>query len=251
MKMVEHYLIKEKNLSHAWAKALLKLMNPGVSEIQPLLVIIDGFEQSIPVEDSVIREAVDDSLKRNGMASCHTVANTIFPKCLWNPKIERDFLYKRYLNILKRLRKCPKNKYGLYFERLINFGPENSKVNQIEHIINTYLGGNHRRSALLVSVINPHEDHTNQRRRGFPCLQQVNLLPLGNDGLSITGIYTTQHIYDRAYGNYLGLCRLGHFIAHEIGLELKQMKCFTSIAQLGDIKKYSLSDLGQKMKDNL
>ncbi len=249
--MIEHYLIKEENLSHAWAKAFLKLLSPGVSEIQPLIIIIDGFEGSLPMEDSNIREAVDVSLKRTGMATCHTVANTIFPKSLWNPHIDREVLYKRYLNILERLRKCPKNKYGLYFERLINIGPENSKVNQIEHIINTYLGGNHRRSALLASVINPHEDHTNQRRRGFPCLQQVNLSPFGNEGLSITGIYTTQHIYERGYGNYLGLCRLGHFVAHEIRLELKQMICFTSNAKLGDISKYSVTDLAQKLKNIL
>lgn len=246
--MIDHYLIREQNLSHAWARAFLKLMNPGINEIQPLIIIIDGFEGNIPFEDSDIRESVDDSLKGNGMASCHTVANTIFPKSLWNPNIDREVLYKRYINILGRLRKCSKNKYGLYFERLINFGPETSKVNQIEHIINTYLGGNHRRSALLASVINPHEDHTNQRQRGFPCLQQVSLSPFGNEGLSITGIYTTQHVYERAYGNYLGLCRLGHFIAHEIGLELKQMKCFTSHAKLGNITKNSLSDLAQRMK---
>jgi thymidylate synthase len=249
--MIDYYLIKEENLSHAWTKAFFKLLSPGISEIQPLLIIIDGFDRNIAKEDSDIREAVDDSLKRNGMASCHTVANTIFPKSLWNPNSDREVLYNRYTNILARLRKYPKNKYGLYFERLINIGPENSKVNQIEHIINTYLRGNHRRSALLASIINPHEDHTNQRRRGFPCLQQVNFSRFGNEGLSITGIYTTQHIYERAYGNYLGLCRLGHFIAHEIGLELKQMICFTSNAKLGNILKYSVTDLAQKLKNIL
>ena len=248
--MIEHYLIKEENLSHAWAKAFLKLLSPGVSEIQPLIIIIDGFEGSLPMEDSNIREAVDVSLKRTGMATCHTVANTIFPKSLWNPHIDREVLYKRYLNILERLRKCPKNKYGLYFERLINIGPENSKVNQIEHIINTYLGGNHRRSALLASVINPHEDHTNQRRRGFPCLQQVNFSPFGNEGLSITGMCTTQLYMNVDMVITWDYADWGIW-SPMIGLEFKQMICFTSNAKLGDISKYSVTDLAQKLKNIL
>jgi thymidylate synthase len=246
--MIEHCLIEEQNLSHAWAKAFLKLMSPGVREIQPLLIIINKFESNIPIEDSEIREAVDNSLKRYGKSSCHTVANTIFPKSLWNQNIKRDFLYKRYLEILPRLRKCPKNRYGLYFERLINFGQERPQKNQIEHIIKTYLGGNHRRSALLASIINPYVDHTHQKQRGFPCLQQVSFTPFGNGSLSIIGTYATQHIFERAYGNYLGLCRLGHFMANEMGLELKKMICFTSIAKLG-INKYSVRALEQEVND--
>ena len=44
-------------------------------------------------------------------------------------------------------------------------------------------------------------------------------------------------IAHRAYGNYLGLCHLGHFMAHELGLELVRVNCFIARPELGDITK--------------
>ena len=37
----------------------------------------------------------------------------------------------------------------------------------------------------------------------------------------MTGFYATQYVVERAYGNYLGLCRLGEFMAHEMGLKAR------------------------------
>ena len=44
----------------------------------------------------------------------------------------------------------------------------------------------------------------------------------------MTGFYATQHIVEKAYGNYLGLCRLGQFMAHEMGLRLDRMTCIAT-----------------------
>lgn len=230
--MIKDFVIEEENLSLAWSKAFLQLMEPGIDEIQPLIINITGFQNNIPNEDKEIRKALDDNLLKNGMALCHTVANTIFPISLWNPQKPRHSLYDRYEAILPRLRKCKGNSYGLYFERLILFGSQKHKVNQLEFIIANYKKGM-RRSAFQACILDPYRDHTAQARRGFPCLQQVALAPMGDDGFSIIGIYPTQHIFERAYGNYLGLCRVGHFLANGIGLHLKQMKCITSFAKLG------------------
>ncbi|MFC1677354.1 hypothetical protein ACFL3G_09880 [Planctomycetota bacterium] len=157
------------NLSVAWAKAFLAALEPHMSNLTPLLIRVDNFENGEIKEDEIIRGELDKYLR----SSCNTVANTIFPWSLWNPKIERKQLFERYHNILPLIKKCPANRNGIYFERLIAFGDNGNTFNQLEHIIQTYLRGNHRPSALQAMIFNPLKDHTNQRQRGFPCLQQI------------------------------------------------------------------------------
>jgi hypothetical protein len=41
-----------------------------------------------------------------------------------------------------------------------------------------------------------------------------------------------QYLFERAYGNYLGLARLGEFMAHEMGLRLERVVCFSAVAKL-------------------
>lgn len=135
---------------------------------------------------------------------------------------------------------------GLYFERLIDFGP--NKVNQLRHVIETYKGGNHRRSALQAAIFDPNEDHTNQRQRGFPCLHQVAFTPIESGGLCVTGFYAMQLIFERAYGNYLGLCRLGNFVAHELGMHLERMVCIAAVGKYAQVAKSDLRELEMSIK---
>jgi thymidylate synthase len=104
---------------------------------------------------------------------------------------------------------------------------EGKRRNQLQHVIDTFKRGNKRRSALQASIFNPHVDHTHQPRQGFPCMQHVHFMP-EDDGLIITGVYATQYIFEKAYGNYLGLYHLGKFMAHEMGMKLLQVRCKAS-----------------------
>lgn len=148
----------------------------------------------------------------------------------------------------------PRNRNGTYFERMIAFGSDpgesdSGKINQLEHIISTYTErGNHRRSALQASIFDPAKDHTHQRQRGFPCLHQVSFIPLENDKLAVTGFYATQYLFEKAYGNYLGLHNLGRFMAHELGLELAQLNCIASVVKRGDPTKGSLESLAAELR---
>ena len=240
--------IQDNDLSRAWAQTFLEAMKPGRGEILPLVVTVTGFADGRPAETPAIRCALDDALVKMGKFSCETVASTIFPQSFWNPGESRDRLFERYGHILPRLRKMEtRNRYGLYFERLVAFGSQ--KINQLDHIIQTYQGGNHRRSALQASIFDPSSDHTNQRQRGFPCMQHVIFAPYGDHELAITGFYPTQHLFERAYGNYLGLCNLGRFVAHELGLHLTQMTCVAGVAKIGNVNKGKLRDLLQQLED--
>ena len=56
--------------------------------------------------------------------------------------------------------------------------------------------------------------------------------------------------FERAYGNYLGLCHLGRFMAHEMGLTLSQVVCIATPAAR-DRKKRDLAGLAQQVKSAL
>jgi hypothetical protein len=47
----------------------------------------------------------------------------------------------------------------------------------------------------------------------------------------MNAFYATQYMVERAYGNYVGLCRLGQFVAHEMERHLVRVTCFTGIAE--------------------
>jgi hypothetical protein len=249
--------IAEENLSHAWGKAFLAAVRPGVNELVPLSVTVTGFSGGVPNEDSDIRQALDACLLENGNQSCETVASTIFPLALWNPSADRQMLHNRYLAILPRLRRLhPGNKYGLYFERLTAYGwsrDGEDGIDQLDHIIRTRESGNHRRSALQAAIFDPRRDHTDQRQRGFPCLQHVIFTPFGTSGLAVTGFYATQLLFEKAYGNYLGLCRLGRFMAHEMKKELQRVTCFAAvaIAKRSDVTKSALASLVETARGRL
>ena len=245
-------IIEESNLSVAWGKAFLRVLDAKGGEVSPLVVVINDLDNTEPPENPEIRRILDSALKekREGL-TCGEVANTIFPQSLWNQTMSRQSLYKRYLNNVAYIRRFPGNQNGVYFQRLISFGhdkeTQKGEVNQLEHIICTWKKGNHRRSALQAALFDPYKDHTHQRQRGFPCLQQVAFANIGKKHLQVTGFYATQYIFGRAYGNYLGLCRLGQFMAHEMGLSLSKVVCIAALEKL-DGTRIGFEDFANKVK---
>ena len=129
--------IESNNLSVAWAEAFLTLMQPGCSELKPLIVSVDGINDSMVEESLPIRRVLDEALSSH-RTSCNTVANTIFPESLWNPARERALLYQRYMvHTWPRVKKCAANNRGTYFQRLIAFENGDNPINQLEHVITT------------------------------------------------------------------------------------------------------------------
>ena len=231
--MSRQYVASGQNLSYVWAVVFLEAWQRGKHDMAPLIVTVTGLdEEDAPRENDTIRRAVDDSLLSLGTGLCvNTVATTIFPDSLWNPHRPRQELYDRFKRIWSKVKKCPANHRGHYFRRMTKFddGPH---ANQLEYIIETFGRNNHRRSALQAAILDPARDHTHSRQQGFPCLQQVAFTWLGGGEMCVTGFYGLQYLFQRAYGNYLGLCRLGRFMAHEMGLKLTRMTCVASAATL-------------------
>ena len=226
--------IDSNSISDAWSRAIALATNTPGHEVMNLNVTVTGLERGGPEENAEVRSLLDEMLAAEDKGSVETVANTIFPNSLWNPRRPKEDLFARYIRSFPKIRRHPANRRGTYFERMINYPTENGeKFNQLQQIIETYVGGNHRRSALQASVIVPWKDLNNARRQGFPCMQQVAFVPAPAAAtLRVVGFYPHQYLFERAYGNYLGLIRLGRFVAHEMHLTLCTMTCVTTIAHL-------------------
>lgn len=232
-------LIEESDLARAWAHAFRRTVAGRGREASPLVVKMT-FDGAIN-EDGGIRRLVDQELGRLGLTTVNTVANTIFPVTLWSTQAPRDRLFKRFQRIWPRIKKDPANRSGTYFQRFVAFGAKDETVNQLEHVIQTYKGGNHRRSALQLAVFDPTRDHSNSRQSGFPCLHQVAVLPT-EEGLRLAAFYGLQLMLEKAYGNYLGLARLGEFIAHELGIGMLELTCVASVAKVSQAQGFKAAN---------
>jgi thymidylate synthase len=226
--------IESDSISDVWSSAVVLATKTRGHEVMNLNATVTGLDRGGPDENAEMRSLLDEMLSAAEMASVETVANTIFPNSLWNPRRPKEELFARYMKAFPKIRRHPANRRGTYFERMINYPSGNGeKFNQLKQVIETYLAGNHRRSALQASVIIPWKDLNNARQQGFPCMQQVAFVPTTAAGtLMVVGFYPHQYLFERAFGNYLGLIRLGRFVAHEMQLTLSAMTCVSTIADL-------------------
>src|ERR1041385_5527044 len=77
-------VIDDTNLSRAWARLLLRVLNGGGTEVAPLILSLSGFaENGIAIEDPAVRRSLDGLLTRKGRLIIDDVAFTIFPQRLW------------------------------------------------------------------------------------------------------------------------------------------------------------------------
>lgn len=266
MKTNRPKLIIETNLSAAWGRAFLHVLDGG--EAESLIVSLRGFNGDTPPQDSAIATALDRHLRNATIPTIEQTALTIVPYQRWlrmkKPTVKD--LSDWYLeDLLPRLKaRCSKNRRGTYFERFVSFtgvreiggNQEIRTLNQLDFITSLWhkraeKGLRPRQSALQLACFDPAKDHTGQALSGFPCLQQVSLTYKATGTLEISAYYPTQYLFDRAYGNYLGLCQLGHVIAHEIGARLTAFTCFAACPELGSGSKASHKDLADLVRARL
>jgi hypothetical protein len=231
--------IDEPSLSRAWARALVHVLDHPGTEISPLVLSFTGFKPGEPMEDAAIRGRLDRALSDAGFATVQTIANTIFPASLWKlAGGNRTRLIELYREVLPRIKGVDprRNGRGLYFERLTMYGRGPYEGNQLEFILRSHKKGT-RRSKYQASIFDPERDHINAAQMGFPCLQHLTFAPLSGSSLAVNAFYATQQLFDKAYGNYLGIARLGSFMAQEMSLTLKRVTCFVGVAKLERIGK--------------
>lgn len=233
--MNENNVISGSNISEVWAKVFYRVHKSTGHECSPIIACIELEDTSKPKQNLTIRNELNDALSKAGTGlSIDTVANTIFPTNLWNSNLPREKLYERYDSIWPLIQKCSKNNLGVYFRRMTAYQPEGLEkpINQLERIILSRKKGTKRRSTFQLTIFDPSKDHKDAPFQKFPCLTSVSFVP-SKKGLCITGFYPMQSIFERAYGNYLGLINLGQFVAHEMSMPLHKMICISGVAKRG------------------
>jgi hypothetical protein len=237
----EPVVINDTNLSRAWSRILLGVLGGAGTEVSPLVLSLTGFSEADAVgEDPAVRHALDYLLKRKGWLKVEDVAFTIFPQRLWEmSRGDRIRLFSLYRATFPRWQAMNKkaNGRGLYFERMVMYGRGPCDGNQLEWILSQYGSrAGVRRSMFQATTFDPGRDHVASAQLGFPCLQQVSFEPTAV-GLIVNAFYATQQIFDKAYGNYLGLAQLGAFMAHEMDQPLARLNVMVGVAKLERITK--------------
>ncbi|MCK1333440.1 thymidylate synthase [Bradyrhizobium sp. CW9] len=236
------FAVERDNLSLAWGDVFLRLLSSGVKEIAPLSISITGFSNDgAPTENDEIRKRLDSLLEQKGVTiDTETVAFTIFPQEYWElANKSRGEFFSLYRESFTRIQDwSPKhNKRGSYFQRLVDYQGNDEGHNQLEWILEEYARSPTQRvSQFQATTFNPLLDHSRTAQLEFPCLQHVSFVPMQDGTLAMNAFYATQQIFRKGYGNYLGLCRLGAFMAAEMGLKLGRVFINVGVAKM-DVRK--------------
>jgi len=255
------HVICESNLSRAWGKIFLEAMDSNVSALNPITLCIDQLNNAPPKEDDQIRAALDKTLNDHEKKSCNETAATIFPYKTWirmkSPNCEdfTSFYLNEYLPRHAARVKVNNGKFKeTYFSRMIKARGTRS-IKGTEHIQDRYQlayiisqwrqnpARRPRHSSLMVSCFDPVKDQIGMAQGGFPCLHEVSFGYDDQGQLSVNAFYPTEYIFERAYGNYLGLCQLGLFMAREMDLKLTRFNCFIGRPERSSLTKEALSEL--------
>ena len=226
-------VIKGKNISDAWKKAIEHLIRNGKDDYNLIVEI-----ENPTSDDKIVRDKFNQILFSMDDQRIETVANTIFPFEMKNKSENRFEFYNRFQKVYPILRKVTENNKGTYFGRLVewNYG-KGTTFNQVEHTIfkleRERNNGRGIRVMYEMSIYDPCLDKNNQM--GFPCMSFISI-KIREDFIDLTAIYRNQYFVQKAYGNYLGLGRLLDFIANESGYQTGKLTCIATHAALGDIK---------------
>jgi thymidylate synthase len=230
-------VICENSFQVAWAQAILALTD-NHWDAWNIVVQIDHPE----LFDKYIHNLLENFAKRNNLISQKHVAHTIFPQRFFTNGITRDKLYEKYLRFFKRPRKEPRHGWGTYFVRMISYSTPDGDVDQLGGIINNIKDRSKNYGASYTIVIPcPHQDLN--KIMGGPCLNYITIQTENTSGIKDTKIINMLAVYrnhdftKRAYGNYLGLCHLLKYIAHETNSQIGTLTCVSSHAFIQEYKR--------------
>lgn len=251
--------ISHDNLSHAWSEALQALVANHGKAVHLTVAVA----RPLDPEEPDIRNALDAFIEERRRASkgiwpVTTVANTMFPSAFYRRDREnaRARLYELHGKAQRIQRRLDSESY---FNRLVAYpGTDGEPFNQLEYIVDRLLKqrkprkrGGPMSSAYEVGLTVPAGGDLRVQAPGqdrnimsFPCLSQISFT-LDGDQLNLAALYRNQYFVTRAYGNYVGLARIGDFIAHEIGAQLGEVLCLATHAdaQFDDLSKGRVEQL--------
>lgn len=217
-------VISGENLSVAWARTVVVV---AAESKQRACHVITRIEDST-VEDPQIRAMADGILADRELPPIDTVANTLFPAGIAARTADPVDLGARYLKLLPTLKHLDhENARGTYFERLVNYVTSDGHLNQIAELVrrlNVEMATNGPKTARyevaleqLTASLPIHHADQDTNPIGFPCLSLLSF-QLDDGQLHVVAHYRSHYLFQRAYGNYLAVCRLLGYVSEQAGL---------------------------------
>ena len=227
-----------ENLSDAWVAAFAALGGAKGCEAANLTVTI----ANPTLEILRVRRAIDAQVAELGASgqhqfnkSVHTVANTIFPISLYREDHPQAFFESAIRGQSGRNGSITSwgANGGTYIGRLLSYPTYGGEsFNQIARMLKNLDAEQNYQDSYEMSLAceppdceNPVPGHTtsastfvpgyDNNHRGGQCLSHVSLNLSRNRVLSMVALYRHQTYVSRAYGNFLGLARLLHFLVRE------------------------------------
>lgn len=261
--MNTNLVIHGDNLSEAWARTVVAVA-AAHKKHKAFHVVTRVSDPTY--EDDRIREMADGILAERNMAPITAVANTLFPHALARRTSDPEALGKRYLDLLPMLQHLDReNRRGTYFERLVNYETTTGHLNQLAELIrrlkqeiavrdNSTTGPKAARYEVpmeqLTANLPVSEAEHDTNPIGFPCLTLLSF-QLDDDRLHVLAHYRSHYLFQRAYGNYLAVCRLLCYVCEQTGLTPSQATVVAGYAKVDQHRKASVAVLDEYLNSDL
>ncbi len=240
----------EKTLAKTWLAATRYLRGQPHQEAFDLVLEMET-PSLADDRDFQIQRVVDERLCRHDMHPLFTVAETIFPGWLYK-KYGTKGVYDVYPDeIITALRegKHPDYNWGTYAYRMVHRTAIDGSVYNplkicIEKMKTQMATNGPKRSCYEVGLLDddlfgvgfdlPLYDARPDRRRTMsgPCLAHISVKLTREKTVRLVALYRLHYYIAKALGNFLGLARLQHFIADQLGIGVGPLVCHSTLAKL-------------------
>ncbi|WP_329130410.1 hypothetical protein [Streptomyces sp. NBC_00670] len=226
------FAVTERDVTQAWVAACNKLdrkNNPDRTGLHTVVRIADPTS-----DDPVFRAELDRLRTARGLWPLETVASTLFPAALAARCDGPEELARRYRQMYPVIKRYPGNHRGTYFGRLVSYpAASKSGVDQLGTVIGrlrAQAAGTKIAAAYEIDIaaaadaeeagaeLLVHTAGKDNSYIGFPCLSHISLQLDRDRRVHAAVLYRSHFMFERAYGNYLGLGRLLAYIAAQAGL---------------------------------
>lgn len=247
------FAVEGPDVTRAWiaaCNALDRRDNPSRTGFHTVVRIADP-----TADDSGFRAELDRVRAGQRHEPIETVANTLFPARLAAQCATHEKLTARYRAMYQRVRGFPGNHRGTYFGRLVDYpAPNGEGIDQLAKVIDRLrqqaAGKGAMTAAYEIDIVHPrdaeaaaghgaaatdalvHAPDRDNLFRGFPCLSHCSFQLDRSGAVHAVALYRYHYMFERAYGNYLGLGRLLAYIADRAGLRRGVLTVIAGHAQL-------------------
>jgi len=218
-----------------WLAASIAVQELGGEAHNVIVDIADPLSET-RADAAIVRE-VDNFLRDHHHNALSSVANTIFPKSLYE-RHGPDNFYDVYRDrVLPRMKTMTRD-WGRYFERLTMWkkvdGSQVRIINPLDdlvHFMQTQIQSDRTyRNVYEMTVYDPTRDARKVSNR--QCLSFLSFKLTGEKQLNLTVMYRNHTYISRGLGNFIGLGRLLAFVADQSGAQLGSLTCISTHAEI-------------------